>query len=179
MERLQTEITDIITNCREGQIVLSIAPIGPLQAATIIATIGHIDNFNKASELKSYFGWAPRRSQTGVSFDWTKLTNRGVRSVKQMLFLIAERAISLDCEWTRIYQRLLPRIGTYDERKGDYRGKLKVIGRIAGQMTTMIFALLKTDQEMLSKLLPGQEPPPPMLYDPAVHRKHQEATTVP
>jgi hypothetical protein len=69
---------------------------------------------------------------------------------------------------------LLPRLAIYDERVKDYRGKLKVIGRIAGQMSSLIFAFLKTDQETLSKVSPGQEPPPPMLYDPEVHRKHQE-----
>lgn len=89
--------------------------------------------------------------------------------MKQLLFLMAARALTLDCEWTRIYQRLLPRIATYDERKKDYRGKLKVLGRIAGQMATMIFAFLKTDQETLGKVLPGQEAPPPLLYDPETH----------
>lgn len=59
----------------------------------------------------------------------------------------------------------------YDERIKDYRGKWKVI---AGQMASMIFALLKTDQETLNKVPPGQEPPPPMLYDAAVHRRHRE-----
>jgi hypothetical protein len=136
--------------------------------------MGNIANFEKASELKTYFGWAPRRDQTGVSFDRTKLARRGVRPMKQMLFLMAVRAITLDCEWAKIYQRLLPRMATYDERTKDYRGKLKVIGRIAGQMASMIFALLKTDQELLSQVPSGQEPPPPMLYDPEVHRRHQE-----
>ncbi|WP_201394777.1 transposase [Ktedonobacter sp. SOSP1-52] len=79
MERLDTEIADIVGNCREGQILLSMSPIGVVQAATIIATIGNIANFEKASELKCYFGWAPRRDQTGVSFDRTKLTKRGMR----------------------------------------------------------------------------------------------------
>jgi hypothetical protein len=65
-------------------------------------------------------------------------------------------------------------MGTYDERIKDYRGKKKVLGRLAGQMASMIFALLKTDQETLSKVPPGQEPPPPLLYDPEVHRKHRE-----
>ncbi|TMC16803.1 MAG: hypothetical protein E6J36_20965 [Chloroflexi bacterium] len=63
--------------------------------------------------------------------------------MKQTLFLMAARATTLDCEWARIYQRLLPRLATYDERTKDYRGKLRVIGRIAGQMASMIFALLK------------------------------------
>jgi transposase len=174
LEILHTRISEIVISSREGQILLSIPPIGPIQAATIIATVGNIANFEKACELKSYFGWAPKRSQTGVSFDKTKLSRRGVRPMKQMLFLMAARVTTLECEWTRIYQRLLPRLATYDERIKDYRGKMRVIGRIAGQMATMIFALLKTDHETLSQVPPGQEPPPPMLYDPEVHRKHQE-----
>ncbi len=87
---------------------------------------------------------------------------------------MAACATTMDCEWARLYQRLLPRLASYDERIKDYRGKLKVIGRIAGQMAAMIFALLKTDQELLSQIPEGQEPPPPMLYDPAIHRRHQE-----
>jgi hypothetical protein len=94
--------------------------------------------------------------------------------MKQMLFLMAARATTLDYEWARIYQRLLPRLATYDERTKSCRGKMRVLGRIAGQMATMIFALLKTDYETLSQVAPGEPPPPPMLYDPAIHRKHQE-----
>jgi hypothetical protein len=94
--------------------------------------------------------------------------------MKQMLYLMAARATTLDCEWARIYQRLLPRLCTYDERTRAYRGKKKVLGRIAGQMASMIFALLKTDQETLSQVPPGEPPPPPMLYDREIHRKYQE-----
>ena len=171
---LQTTATDIVTNCREGQILLSIPSIGPTQAATIIATIGNIANFEKASELKAYFGWAPKRDQSGSSFDRTALSKRGVRSMKQTLFLMAMRAVTMQGEWANIYHRLLPRLAVYDERTKEYRGKMKAIGRIAGQMTSMIFALLKTDQELLSHVPFGQELPPPMLYDPAVHRRHRE-----
>ncbi len=177
LEVLQTEMSAIVNNCREGQRLLSLPPIGGIQAATIIATVGNIANFEKASELKAYFGWAPKRNQTGTSFDRTTLSKRGVRPMKQMLFLMAVRATTLDGEWAKIYQRLLPRMATYDERTKDYRGKLKVIGRIAGQMAAMIFALLKTDQELVSRVSPGQELPPPMLYDPETHRKHREGNS--
>ncbi|GHO71648.1 hypothetical protein KSC_105400 [Ktedonobacter sp. SOSP1-52] len=94
--------------------------------------------------------------------------------MKQMLYLMAARSITFECEWARIYQRLLPRLCTYDERMKDYRGKKRVLGRIAGQMTSMIYALLKTDQEPVSNIPSGQELPAPMLYDPEVHRKHRE-----
>lgn len=94
--------------------------------------------------------------------------------MKQMLYLTAARSITFECEWARIYQRLLPRMGIYDERTKDYRGKKRIFGRIAGQMASMIFALLKTDQETVSQVPPGEAPPPPMLYDAQTHRKHQE-----
>lgn len=94
--------------------------------------------------------------------------------MKKMLFLMAASATTFDCEWARIYQRLLPRLCIYDERTRDYRGKKKALGRIAGQMASMIYALLKTDQETLSQVPPGEVPPPPMLYDPEIHRKHRE-----
>ena len=119
LDILHTTISGVVANSREGQILLSIPPIGPIQAATIIATVGNIANFEKASELKSYFGWAPERSQTGVSFDTAKLSKRGARPMKQMLFLMVGRAITLECEWARIYQRLLPRLAIYDERTRD------------------------------------------------------------
>jgi len=168
LERLDAEIAEIVKACREGQILLSIPAIGEGAAATIIAT------FEKASELKCYFGWAPRQDQTGVSFDRTRQATRGVRPMKQMLYLMAARSVTFECEWARIYQRLLPRMGTYDERTKDYRGKKRIFGRIAGQMASMIYALLKTDQETLSHVPHGELPPPPLLYDPEVHRKHQE-----
>ena len=67
MERLDMEVTQIVEHSREGQILLSIPPISPMCAAAILATIGHIANFEDAGHLKSYFGWAPKRAQTGVS----------------------------------------------------------------------------------------------------------------
>ena len=77
--------------------------------------------------------------------------------MKQMLYLMAARSITFECEWARIYRRLLSRMTTYDERTKDYRGKKKVLGRIAGQMASMIYALLKTDQETLSQVPLGKD----------------------
>lgn len=72
LEQLEEEIYHIVEYCREGKILLSIPPVTPLAAATILATIGHIANFEDAGHLKSYFGWAPKGAQTGVSFDWER-----------------------------------------------------------------------------------------------------------
>jgi len=64
LEELDAEIGQIVEHCRKGKILTSIPPVGPLQAAMIIAAIGSIGNFESAAKLKSYFGWAPIREQT-------------------------------------------------------------------------------------------------------------------
>jgi hypothetical protein len=61
----------------------------------------------------------------------------------------------------------------YDERTRSYRGKKKVVGRVAGQITAMIYAFLKADADLLARTPPGDEPPPPMLYDANIHQAHR------
>ncbi|HEY7419589.1 MAG TPA: transposase [Ktedonobacteraceae bacterium] len=175
MELLDGEISQIVAHCQEGQIVTSIPGIGVLTAATIIATIGIIANFESAAALKSYFGWAPQITQSGTSLDRSRLTHSGVRTAKKMLYLAVWMAITLDNnEWARLYQRLVPLKCTRDEATRRYKGKGKVIGRIAGQMISMIFALLKADYELLSHLALGAETRPQKMYGPAIHRQHQQ-----
>ena len=173
LEQLEAEMTQVVEHCREGHILLSLPGIGPLQAATIIALIGNIANFSRPSQLKSYFGWAPTIAQSGQTLDRARLTPRGLRQTKQMLYLLVWTAIRMDCEWARMYERLVPIKCSYDERTRKYTGRGRVIGRIAGQMLSVIYALLKKDQETLSKLTPGTKAPDPVLYDPAVHRQHR------
>ncbi len=175
VEQLETEIVRIVDQAREGQILLSFPGIGPVMAATMLAAIGSIHNFPSASTLKAYFGWAPVVVQSGSTLDHARLTRGGTRTMKQMLFLAVFQAIRLhDNEWAKLYDRLVKAKCPYDERTQSYVGKKRVIGRVAGQMTEAIYALLKRDAEVLSKVLPGQEPPAPLLYDPAVHRMHRQ-----
>ncbi len=95
--------------------------------------------------------------------------------MKQMLFLIMGNAIQKkDCEWAKLYERLVPIKCRWDERTRSYKGRLVVIDRLAGQMMEMIYALLKKDAETLRKVPNGQEPPAAILYDPEVHQAHRQ-----
>jgi hypothetical protein len=44
-------------------------------------------------------------------------------------------------------------------------------GRV--KLSEMVYALLKQDAEILSQIPQGQEPPPPILYDPEIHKRHR------
>ena len=173
LAQLETEITLVVEGCREGKILTSIPGIGPQAAATLIAMIGTIANFDRAAQLKSYMGWVPKVAQSGSSLDWTRLSPRGVRQMKQTMYLIVWRAIQWDAEWRAMYEHLISRKCRLDERTRRLIGREKVIGRLAGQMIGVIYALLKKDQELLAQLAPGVEPPEPTLYDSEIHRQHR------
>jgi hypothetical protein len=94
--------------------------------------------------------------------------------MKQMMFLIASNLINRDTEWAKLYERLVQSKCPYDPRAGQRTGKLRVIGRVEGQLIETMYALLKTDAEVVSKVPPGKELPPPLLYEPERHRRHRE-----
>src|SRR6266702_3413962 len=108
VDQLESEIGSIVEQAREGQILLSFPGIGPVMAATMIAAIGSIHNFPSAATLKSYFGWAPIREQTGTSYDRSRLTRGGTRTMKQMLFLVVFQAIRLRDEEGQTLCSVLP-----------------------------------------------------------------------
>jgi transposase len=120
IERLENEIKIIVEQAREGLILGSLG-LGPIQAATVIAYIGAIENFPNAGSLKSYFGWAPTIAQSGKTLDRAAQTHGGLRTIKQMMFLIVANAIRQDTEWARLYDHLVQTRCPYDERQSSGR----------------------------------------------------------
>jgi transposase len=173
VEALDAEIAQVIAHSREGQILTSIPGVGSTHAATILATIGNIANFDRPAQLKAYCGWAPTLTQSGTTLDRARLTPRGTRLLKQTLYLVIWQTLRRpDNEFARLYTQLIPRKCVYDERTRQYRGKGKVIGRVAGQLITVLFTLLKRDQERVAHAR-GELLAAPELYDPDLHRQHR------
>lgn len=77
------------------RLLLNSIPGMGVQAAALIATIGTIANFESPAQLKSYFGWVPKIAQSGSTLDWSRLTPRGVRCMRQTMYLIVWRAITM------------------------------------------------------------------------------------
>ncbi len=173
LEALEAEMMQIVEHAREGQILTSIPGIGPLQAAIFIALVGNIANFERPAQLKSYCGWVPAIAQSGTTLDRARLSPRGARLLKPAFYLAGWRAIRMDCEWARLYERLVPIKCRYGEKRRTFVGRGRVIGRVAGQMLSVAYTLLKKDQEMLDKLPVGASLPEPTLYDPEIHHQHR------
>lgn len=172
-EALEAEIARLIAGSREGQILLSLPAMAPLAAATIIAGIGNIANFEKASQLRSYSGWSPVRTQTGTTKDSAKLTRGGQRPLKQAMYFTVWQAIKTDTEFKAVYDRLVQSRCQWDERLQRHVGKNKVVGRICGQYVGLIYTLLRQDYNLLANVKDGEAIPEPTLYSRELHRAHR------
>jgi transposase len=181
VEELDAEMRQVMTHCRQGQILTSLPGIGPIAAATILALIGNIANFDRPSQLKASCGWAPTLSQSGVTLDHAKVTPRGARLLKRTLYRVVWQTLHYPhSEFARLYERLLQRKTGYDERTGQYRGRNKGIGRGAGQRITVIFTLLKFTLLKFTLLKRDQERtrnggtlPEPERDNPEIHHRHR------
>jgi transposase len=170
VKALQKDIEQAVSMSRAGQILTSFPVIGPVHAALLIAGMGDISNFESAAKLRAYCGWAPLQTQTGTSMDTMTFSKTGNRLLKHTVFLIALSAVRQDTPWRTLYNRLVPLKCVYDDRLGRYRGRMKVIGRVAGQIIGVIYVLLKRDADVLASHTPGTELPPPELYSVTKHR---------
>jgi hypothetical protein len=93
--------------------------------------------------------------------------------MKAMMYLVAMKAIQDPGPWADLYQRLVERGCAYDERRREYIGKKRILGRIAGQMIALLYGLLRSDVELRART-PAYEPlPEPLLYDATTHHAHQ------
>jgi transposase len=175
-DELDVIIAEIVDACREGQILTSFIGIGHQHAATIIAAIANLANFDTLPRLRSYFGWAPRMTQSGTTLDSTALSKEGNHALKKTIALITYVAIQHDPTWRALYERLVPIKCAYDARRKVYLGKMKVVGRIAGQLIRVIWTLLKRDAELQASHKDGPLPPPE-LYDVAKHHVTHAGTS--
>jgi transposase len=169
IQQLETEITDILQSSREGQILLSFIGVGAITAAVLLATIGNIENFSTVGKLRLMLGWGIRHSQTGTTFDSSKRDRAGNKQARYIIYMAVMSMIDHDPAWKALYDSKVPDRCFYDASRGEYVGKSRVIGRIAGQFIGLVYRLLKKDHDLLASLPTGSDPPAPELYSVEKH----------
>lgn len=166
IEELDTHIEELVPTTREGQILMSLPSVSPVTAGILLAGIGNVDNFESASKLRGYMGWSPKRSQTGTSYDKVSLDKSGNAMMKGTMYMVTKAAIRWSPRWKKLYERLVAKRCGYDTRKERHVGKMKILGRVAGQIIGVIFVLLRDDANLVAKHTKEGTPiPPPVLYD--------------
>lgn len=169
LDELDALIEPIVSESREGKILMSFAGIAPKNAATLIAGIGNIMNYQNADHLRSYMGWSPKQSQSGQD-DHTSLAKSGNQLLKWTMYMVVMTAVRRE-PWRSIYKTLCKRMAVYNPKTGRWKGRMKAIGHIAGRMIGLIYVLLRRDYDLICSTPKGAKLPEPEVYDVAKHMK--------
>ena len=101
---LAEEIAGVFLAHPFGELLVSLAGIGPRTGARILAEIGDGSRFTKGSKLASYAGLAPVARQSGTSLKGESKSRRGNHRLKNAMFLAAFASLR-DPESKTFYDR--------------------------------------------------------------------------
>lgn len=117
--------------------ITSIAGIGPILGATILAEIGDISRFKSADKLAAFAGIDPTVNQSG---DFTSIKNhmskRGSPYLRRALWMASVCAVQNDPMF-RAY---------YDKKTAEGMKYMKIIGHCTKKMANVIFAVLRDNR---------------------------------
>lgn len=82
---LDKELERIAKDDEQARRLMTIAGVGPLTAVAVCCWVGDIGRFSNAKKLTSYFGLAPRVSQSGERERHGHITKEGNRMVRSLL----------------------------------------------------------------------------------------------
>ena len=101
---IDREIEEVFLSHPFGELLVSLAGIGPRTGARILAEIGDGSRFANGSKLASYAGLAPVTRQSGTSLKGESKSRRGNHRLKNAMFLAAFASLR-DPESKTFYDR--------------------------------------------------------------------------
>jgi transposase len=107
-ENIREALTD---KSREFQILTSIPGVGFIGAATLIAEIGNVHDFENADKLAKWAGLTPAVYQSANVTRTGAITKQGSRHIRWILVEIAHVAIRSPGKIRSFFERLLPKKG--------------------------------------------------------------------
>lgn len=119
------------------QILLTFTGCGKHTAATLIAELGDLSRFHKASQIVAFAGLHGNNDESGSSVNKRgKLTKHGSRELRHALYLIAEFA-----------RRYNPILKDYFVRKknGDRKKHILAVNAVANKICTILFSIMRNE----------------------------------
>lgn len=138
-DALAGEIEEVFLAHPFGQILITLAGIGPRTGARILAEVGDGTRFANGSKLASYAGLAPVTRQSGTSLKGETKSRRGNHRLKNAMFLAAFASLR-DPESKAFY----------DRKRSEGKKHNAAIICLARRRCNVILAMLRDQQHYLT-----------------------------
>jgi transposase len=138
-DSLAKEIEEVFLAHPFGELLQSLAGVGPRTGARILAEIGDGRRFANGSKLASYAGLAPVTRQSGTSLKGESRSRRGNHRLKNAMFLAA--FASLKNPESKAF---------YDRKRAEGKKHNAALICLARRRCDVILAMLRTGQHYLT-----------------------------
>lgn len=117
---------------RHVDLLDSIKGVGPIVSKGILGEMGDLRDYHRSRQCTCFAGMDPRLIQSGKYQGKTRLSKRGPKLVRQLLYMAATAALKSDNCFSRYYEKLLTKGKT----------SLAAIGAVMRKMLTVMRAIL-------------------------------------
>jgi transposase len=131
---------DILTHLRaskECQRVLKIEGVGPLTATAVVASVGDIQNFKRASQFAAWLGLVPRQNSSGGKNQLLGISKRGDTYLRWLLVHGARAALT--------YAQRAGKLTDWQQAMLQRKAFNKVVVAMAHRTARRIWAVLAKD----------------------------------
>jgi transposase len=138
LQKRRDELSKALTKCCESsivedlKIVTSINGIGDNTATTFLAEIGSIDNYTSHKKLIAFAGIDPTVYQSGKYEGVSKISKRGNRHLRRVIWLMTVRAINYNPKFKKYYLK----------KRNEGQPFKKAVFATAHKLMRVIFAML-------------------------------------
>jgi len=135
-------------NIREVKLLESFTGIGTYSAVGLLLEIGAVERFASSKKLASFFGLHPTLKSSGDGRAASRMSKKGRREPRVILFNIARTSITYNTLIKEIYEKHVKR----------GMPKMAALGVVMHKIIRIVFGMLKNKQS----------------FDPTLDRKNQE-----
>lgn len=109
LEEIVQQMEDLCNEIPEIKEIAKIKGVGFLTAVSFVAEIGDIRRFNSPKQIQKYAGLALKENSSGKHKGITRISKRGRRRLRTLLFRVAIPLVTRNIEFQKIYAKYLTR----------------------------------------------------------------------
>lgn len=109
LEEIIQQMENLCNEIPEIKEIAKIKGVGFLTAVSFVAEIGDIRRFNSPKQIQKYAGLALKENSSGKHKGITRISKRGRRRLRTLLFRVAIPLVTRNIEFQKIYAKYLTR----------------------------------------------------------------------
>lgn len=109
LEEIIQQMENLCNEIPEIKEIAKIKDVGFLTAVSFVAEIGDIRRFNSPKQIQKYAGLALKENSSGKHKGITRISKRGRRRLRTLLFRVAIPLVTRNIEFQKIYAKYLTR----------------------------------------------------------------------